>query len=127
MTILSTTGRTGPASRTPRTAVDLLGFDPFRALLGGMQNTGVEIMRTDTGYDIELAVPGFKPGDIDVTVEDGVLTVSGKNEKRTFTRAFSLPDEIDPDAIDGKVEHGLLTLQLRLHPKAQPKRIEIKG
>jgi HSP20 family protein len=107
---------------------DLFGFDPLRAVFGGTPQYGQqgEIARTEDGWTVELPVPGFKPDQIDVTVEDRVLTVTGKTERRSFQRSILLPEEVDAEAIDAKVEHGMLTLGLHLHPKAQPRKIEIK-
>ncbi len=125
MSNLSTTTR-GSLARTG--LFDLLGWDPFRSLFGSWSpGVGIDVTRTDTGYEVEMPVAGFAPNQIEVTVEDGVLTASGKSEKRTFRRSVVLPEEIDADAIDAKVENGLLTLTLKLHPKAQPKRIEVKS
>jgi HSP20 family protein len=104
-----------------RPFADIWGFDPFRNL-----TTGVDITRSEAGYTVEMAVPGYKPEEIDVNLEDSLLTVSGKNEKRSFTRTFSLPEDIDVDRIHAKVEHGMLTLTLPLLPKAQPKKIQIQ-
>jgi HSP20 family molecular chaperone IbpA len=123
MSNLSTTSR----GNLSRNGFDLLGWDPFRGLLGNWGSSlGIDITRTETGYEIEMPVAGFTPEQIEVTIEDGVLTASGKNDKRSFRRSVVLPEEIDTDAIDAKVENGLLTLALKLHPKAQPKRIEVK-
>jgi HSP20 family molecular chaperone IbpA len=123
MSNLSTTTRGSLA----RNSFDLLGWDPFRSLFGSWNSgIGIEVTRTDTGYEVEMPVAGFAPNQIDVTVEDGVLTASGKTEKRSFRRSVVLPEDIDTEAIDAKVENGLLTLTLKLHPKAQPKRIEVK-
>jgi len=111
----------GPANVFARPFADLWGFDPLRNF-----STGVEITRGENGYTVELAVAGFKPEEIDVRLEDGMLTVTGKNEKRSFTRTFTLPEDTDEERIEAKVEHGMLTLNLPLVPKAQPKKIEIK-
>ncbi len=109
---------------------DLFGFDPLRAVFGTTPYGGGalngEVTKTEDGWTVEIPVPGFKPDQIDVTVEDRVLTVSGKTEKRTFQRSILLPEEVDPETIDAKVEHGMLSLGLHLHPKAQPRKIEIK-
>ncbi len=121
---------TTPRSNVARTGFDLLGWDPFRSLFGswGAGSTlGIDVTRTDTGYEVEMPVAGFTPEQIEVSVDDGVLTASGKNEKRSFRRSVVLPEEIDTDSIEAKVENGLLTLTLKLHPKAQPKRIEVKN
>ena len=105
---------------------DLLGFDPFRSVAS---NWGFEydVTRTESGYEVEVPVPGYKPDHIDVTFKDGVLTVNGKNERRTFTRSFTVPEDVDVDNIDGKVSDGMLVLHLNRRPEAQPKRITIKN
>jgi len=91
------------------------------------QFSGMEVTRTESGYNVEIPVAGFRPDQIEATLEDSVLTVAGKNEKRSFTRSLVVPDDIDAEKIDAKVEDGMLTLALTLHPKAQPKRITIKA
>ena len=105
----------------------MLGFDPFRDFAPTWQQAGgIDVQRTDRGYTVEIPVPGFKPDQINVTVDDRTLTVRGESERRKFTRALLLPEEIDTDNIEAKVENGLLTLTLNVHPKSQPKKIEVK-
>ncbi|HTJ27554.1 MAG TPA: Hsp20/alpha crystallin family protein [Candidatus Limnocylindria bacterium] len=104
---------------------ELFGFDPFR-LMGQPETLGFDIQRTDNGYRLEVPVAGFKPEEINVTVEERQLTIEGHSDRRRFTRAVVLPDEIDADRIEANVEHGLLTLTLPLHPRVQPRRIEVK-
>jgi HSP20 family protein len=104
---------------------ELFGFDPFR-LVAQPDVLGFDIQRTDDGYRVEVPVPGFKPEDINVTIEDRQLTIEGHNDRRRFTRAVALPDEIDADRVDARVENGLLMLTLPLHPRVQPRRIEVK-
>jgi HSP20 family molecular chaperone IbpA len=107
---------------------DLFGFDPLRAFFGSTPNYGFqgEVSKTQDGWNVEIPVPGYRPEQIDLTVEDRVLTVTGKTERRSFQRSILLPEEIDAETIEAKVEHGMLTLGLHLHPKAQPRKIEIK-
>ncbi len=123
MTLVTRT--TGNAA--PRTFGDVFGFDPFRNLLTGSAGyTGIEVTRTESGgYTVEVPVAGFKPDEIEVTLEENVLTVQGKSERRQFTRSLLLPDEIDGDNIVAKVENGLLTLTLNVHPKTEPKKIAV--
>lgn len=109
-----------------RPLADLWG-DPFRSLFSMGQLSGMEVTRTETGYDVEIPVAGFRPDQIEATLEDGVLTVQGKNDKRSFTRSLVVPEDVDDEKIDAKVEDGMLMLTLTLHPKAQPKRITIKA
>ncbi|GAC1502867.1 MAG: hypothetical protein NVS1B14_07910 [Vulcanimicrobiaceae bacterium] len=106
---------------------DLWNLDPFRNFFSNATAlSGLDINRTDNGFVVEVPVAGYKPNEIDITMENGVLSISGKSEKRSFTRSLLLPDEINDEAIEAKVEHGLLTLTLNLLPKAQPKKISIK-
>lgn len=117
------------ADLTTRPATgSLLNFDPFRAFFGspaGGYGSGVDVQKTESGWTVEIPVPGFKPDQIDVTVEDRVLTVAGRNERRSFQRSILLPDDIDAEAIGAKVEYGMLSLSLALHPKAQPRKIAV--
>lgn len=106
---------------------DVFGFDPFRSVFPSLSaGLGFEVSRVEDGYKIELPVAGFSPEQIEVTVEDRVVTVSGRNERRNFTRSLVIPEEIDAENIGASVEHGLLSLALHVHPKAQPRKIAIK-
>ena len=89
------------------------------------QVAGLQVNRRGNGYTVEISAAGFKPEAISVTLDDGVLTVTGQNDKRQFTRLLLLPEDIDGDNIAANVEHGLLTLTLNMHSKAQPKKIEV--
>jgi HSP20 family molecular chaperone IbpA len=101
--------------------------DPFRNLFSMGQLSGMEVTRTESGYTVEIPVAGFRPDQIEASLEDGVLTVNGKNDKRSFTRSVIVPEDVDDENIEAKVQDGMLTLTLTLHPKAQPKRITIKA
>lgn len=108
--------------------VDVLGWDPFRSLFASSTGVqGVEVTRSESGYTVELPVAGYAPEQIEVTLEDHVLTISGKAEKRQFTRSLLLSDEIDQEQIAAKTEHGLLQLTLPFHKKAQPRKIAISS
>jgi HSP20 family protein len=104
---------------------DLLGFDPFAAVRA---NWGMEydVTRTENGYEVEVPVPGFKPEDVEVTFQDDVLAVSAKSDRRSFTRSFTVPDDVDPEKIEARVNNGMLVLMLSRRPEAQPRRITVK-
>jgi HSP20 family molecular chaperone IbpA len=103
---------------------DVFGFDPFSLL--ARNDFGVEVRRTDRGYELDIPMPGFRPEDVSITIEDRVVTIEGKNERRRFTRSITLPDEVNEDAIEARVQHGMLTVMLPLQPKAQPRRIAVQ-
>jgi molecular chaperone IbpA len=95
----------------------------------------------ENAYSVTLAVAGFTEQELDIQVENGVLTVAGKKEKgdadkqflyqgiatRSFERKFNLADHVKVD--DAKLEHGLLSVHLTKEiPEAmKPRKIDING
>ena len=104
---------------------EMLGYDPFRRFLPNV-DPEMEVVRTENGWNVEIPVAGYRPEQIDIVVKDDVLTVSGKSEKRAFTRSLRLPQEIDAENIEAEVEHGMLALSLKRHPAAEPRKIEVR-
>ena len=90
---------------------------------------------------IEAPLPGLKPEDLDINVEQGVLTISGQTtaeeerkertylirEHRTgrFSRSLRLPADYNPDACQATYEHGVLRLAFPKSEAAKPRRIQI--
>jgi HSP20 family molecular chaperone IbpA len=131
MTTLARNGPGADIAARPTTASTwsplqrLFGFDPF----GGVMTSwdyGFEVTRTETGYEVEVPVPGFNSSNVEVTFKDDILSVNGKNERRSFTRSFTVPEDVDPDKISASVTDGMLKISLERHPEAQPKRIVVK-
>ena len=103
----------------------------------------VDIKEDKDAYIVAADVPGVDPKAIDVSLEDGVLTVKGerKDERSdegegytrtervygSFYRRFTLPDTADADNISAKTEHGVLKLRIPKKEKALPKRITVEG
>lgn len=103
----------------------------------------VDIFEDNDGIHVQADVAGVKPEDIKVNVENNVLTISGdrkleRDEKRegyhrverfhgNFTRSFALTNEVDPENIDAKYEHGVLTVTLRKRAAAKRRAIEVKA
>jgi HSP20 family protein len=91
---------------------------------------------------LKLEVPGIDQKDLDVRVEDHTLTVKGernfeKEEKEenfhrierrygSFYRAFTLPNTVNTENVAASYNAGVLKLELKKKPEAQPKQIEIK-
>jgi HSP20 family protein len=104
----------------------MLGYDPFRRFFSNV-DPQIDVIRTENGFDVEIPVPGFKTDQIEIVVKEAILTITGKSERRAFTRSLKLPDDVDTQNIEAVVEDGLLLLTLKHHPDAQPRRIEIKS
>ncbi|WP_456489413.1 Hsp20/alpha crystallin family protein [Caminibacter pacificus] len=135
-------------------------FDPFRELqdierrIGAVLQANKPIQKVETftpavnekvdekGYYLEIDLPGVKKENIEISVNDGVLTISGerKLEKKEegenytriesffgrFERAFKLPTDADLDNIEAKYEDGVLKVFIPKKQKPEGKKIEIK-
>jgi len=100
-----------------------------------------DITEDDKEYLIKAELPEMRKEEVKVTVENGVLTISGerkfeKEEKKkkyhrvergygTFMRTFTLPDDSDPNKVKAEFKNGLLTVHLPKSEKAKPKQIEV--
>ena len=103
----------------------------------------VDIQEKDGAYVLEAELPGLSEKDIEVKVDDNLLTISSKSENekadeqggyilkerryRSFARSFVLPKDVDKDSIDAHFADGLLSLTLNKTPETKPKVIEVKG
>ncbi len=98
---------------------------------------------TPNSVEIYAFAPGLNPAKIDVNIDRGVLTVEGErapdlpgddksavhiNERFAgrFRRVVSLPDDVDPGAVEATYRDGVLRLSIRRRESAQPRRIEVK-
>jgi HSP20 family protein len=91
---------------------------------------------------LQFDVPGVNVNAIDITLEQGVLTISGEREKDSadgddverrrverphgrFHRRFTLPDTVDTANVRATGRNGILEVTIPKQPKAQPRRIEV--
>ncbi|NOZ77938.1 MAG: Hsp20/alpha crystallin family protein [Acidobacteria bacterium] len=102
----------------------------------------VDVLETKDGLQLTAELPGIDPKNVEVTVENGVLSVRGERsfEKAaegetyhrvervygTFERSFTLPTSVDPDKIKAQFKNGLLTLTIPKREEAKPKPIKIQ-
>ena len=100
-------------------------------------------IREDTGrFVLSADIPGVEPKDIEITMENGVLTIKGERKLETqgegdnghrrverayggFYRRFTLPDTADAEAISANGKHGVLEVVIPKRAALQPKRIEV--
>jgi HSP20 family protein len=146
--------------------VNLMTYDPFREiralqdevnrlfastfsrtgdgdLMRGSWSPNVDIFENKDQIVIEAELPGLRPEDVDISIENNVLTIHGerKFEKKdetdnylrversygSFTRSFTLPPTVSSENVDAVFENGLLRLTLAKREEAKPKKIEIKA
>lgn len=101
-----------------------------------------DIYEMDDAWFIVLEMPGVDENGTDVSLEKGVLTISGEVaafategyelqygglNARRFERSFRLPDEIDTSAIEAQVKAGLLRLRLPKAAAALPTKVTVKA
>ena len=102
-----------------------------------------DLYETEDALVFRFAAPGVRPEDVEITVNQGALTVKGtypqpaeeqKNwmwhvrglpQRGEFQYNFALPTQVDADRADAHFEHGILTLTLPKAEAAKPKRIQI--
>jgi HSP20 family protein len=102
----------------------------------------VDIEEEEDSYKIKADLPGVDKKDIDVKMENGMLSIrgekhteteSGKGSKRhrterfhgSFARSFTLPNSVQADKIDAAYKDGVLTLVIPKSEQARPKSIDI--
>lgn len=109
----------------------------------GAWNPAVDIYDKGGEVVIHAEIPGMKKDDVDVHVENNVLTIRGKKERTeeaevkedsyfrtersygTFSRSFSLPSTVNVSKIVAEYKEGVLTLSLPKAEEAKPRQIEV--
>lgn len=103
----------------------------------------VDINEFDDKFQLYIDVPGVDPKDVDITMESGVLTITGerfpqaeKSDEKVFRRReergsgrfyrrFILPETVDAENVKAVERHGVLEILIPKQAKAQPRRIEV--
>lgn len=94
-----------------------------------------EVQPTENDVVVRAEMPGFEPDEIEVSVEQNVLTISaerraeGKEEReyRSFYRTATLPSGIDAANVTANYRNGVLELHIPRKEEAKPKRIRVMG
>lgn len=107
----------------------------------GMSALGMDVFETNDSYVVKAAIPGVDPKDVDISIDDDVLTISGEFEQKdeskeenyirremhygSFRRSLRLPPTVDADKANAEFEHGIMKLTLPKRPEARARSLKI--
>jgi HSP20 family protein len=113
-----------------------------RALSRDAWMPALDVRETDDRYEVHVDLPGLDPSDVNVSFEDGMLTLSGKRqfeqENRgdtwhriergfgSFARSIRLPQTADAEKIEASFDKGVLTVVVPKTEQAKPRTIEVR-
>jgi HSP20 family protein len=123
-------------------------FDEFSRDLAPLQQTAanllpnIDVAETDKQIEVSVEMPGLERGDVEISLEDNVLTIRGdkrmeadRNDKNVyvseraygvFLRTIELPPGVDPSSINATMSNGVLKITIPKPANAEAKRIEVK-
>jgi HSP20 family protein len=135
-----------------RDAVDRFFGEPFlrtiasTARVPGSFAIPVDVFATENEVTVIASVPGLGPDDLEVTIDDNVLTLSGQipdaaksteadgatwylkeNTHGAFRRSLTLPHEVDPEKVEATVQNGVLRMRLSKAEAARPRQIQVRS
>ena len=103
----------------------------------------IDIREEDKQFVLHADLPGVDPANIEVTLENGVLTIRGRRElserderqgyrrvervSGEFYRRFSLPDTADSNSVKARYTNGVLEVSIPKQPQVLPRRISIES
>jgi HSP20 family protein len=101
----------------------------------------LDLSETDDAFLVEATVPGLKPEDLEITVENNVLTIKGEMRQETedrkrnyhrverrygqFQRTIALPSTVKADQIQASLSNGILRLEIPKAEEVKPRRIAV--
>ena len=101
----------------------------------------MDVLETSEHYVLRADLPGLADGDVNVQLEDNVLTISGERTAEhedqegyyrlerafgTFSRSLTLPDGVDPDTVQAHFDRGVLEVKVPKPEQKKPRQVQIK-
>jgi HSP20 family protein len=127
-----------------RQAMDRLFEDSFVRLprLSGDGEFPIDMYQTQDNLVVKAALPGVKPEEVDITINDDVLTIKGEHQEEqenkeddylyreryygAFSRSVTIPVKVKSEKAEATFEDGVLTLTIPKADEIKPKRIKVK-
>jgi len=123
-----------------RRAGSLLSWDPLRLVdeLLSWEPAGgetvwqpytppIKIQNSEDCARLSVDMPGLGPDDVELTFQEGVLSIRGKRDERSYAYRVTLGDAFDPDHIEADLDRGVLNVRAYKKPEAKPRKISLKG
>ena len=133
---------------TLRSSMDRLFDESLRSMGARERNGGrrafslaLDVSEDENEYLVKASVPGIAEDDLEITLNDHLLTISGEFKEETeqegvqyhlrerrygkFSRSISLPSELNEEDVDATFESGVLTVRLPKAEQAKPRRIAV--
>jgi HSP20 family protein len=120
----------------------------FDAFFGGESQQSrrwvppMDLVEAEDHFTLKADLPGLGEGDVTIEVQDGTLKISGERKTEvegreqgfyriersfgSFARSLTLPDGVDPDAINASFDRGVLSVTIPKPEERKPRRVEIK-
>jgi HSP20 family protein len=116
-------------------------YDWATSFWGATQAMPVDITENANGFTVKASVPGVKPEELDINVENNMLTIRAQRKSEDsndelrwqeryygkLERCFTLPTDVDVNNVKAELEHGVLTLSLPKAETAKPKSIKVEA
>jgi HSP20 family protein len=134
---------------TLRDAMSQLFEDSFvsPARMGSRQSLSMalDVSETQDRFLVDAVVPGLRPEDLDITIQDNVLLIRGETRQEQqngdkqanyhimerrygrFSRAVTLPTAVKSDSVHATLENGILHLEIPKAEEVKPRKISING
>lgn len=123
---------------------DFLRWDPLRDYDLGAPAAfmpSFDVKESPDAYQLKADLPGILEADLEISLESNRLTVAGKREAETakdgerwhlaersngsFSRTFTLPEDVDSEKVVAELRNGVLTLMVPKRPEVRPKKISV--
>lgn len=109
-------------------------FDDFMGWEAGFRQPAVDLYEDDHSYYARLELPGLKKNEIDLELENSVLTISSTKSEETkdvkssysFQRSLSVPDGVALNKLSAKYEDGILTVAMPKEESRKARQITVK-
>lgn len=131
----------GMQDEMQRLVREVLGSDVMPSTAGAF-SPALDVEETEDGFTLHVELPGVSADDVEITLEENVLTIAGERpfygEERAddfrrverrfgrFHRAIRMPDRVAGDLVAATFRDGMLTISVPKAEEAKPRRIEVK-